>query len=65
MDNSTRQCNICRCEFDIDAEGGVEGALGVIPFSLCPMCYSGLMDMYDQLSGDFEEYDDDAEGREG
>ena len=45
-------CNICSCEFDIESEGGVQGFIGIIPFSLCPMCYSGLMDMYEQLHGD-------------
>lgn len=54
-------CNICSCEFDIESEGGIQGYLGILPFSLCPMCYSGLMDMYDQLHGDF---DDDQDGQE-
>ena len=54
-------CNICSCEFDIESEGGVQGFIGIIPFSLCPMCYSGLMDMYDQLHGDS---DDDDEVRQ-
>lgn len=55
-------CNICQCEFDIESEGGVQGYLGIIPFSLCPMCYSGLMDMYDQLNGEGD--DDDQIGQE-
>jgi len=55
------KCNICSCEFDIESEGGVKGFIGIIPFSLCPMCYSGLMDMYDQLCGDL---DDDDEVRQ-
>lgn len=54
-------CNICSCEFDIELEGGVQGYLGIIPFSLCPMCYSGLMDMYDQLHGDLNEHEDGQE----
>ena len=54
-------CNICTCDFDIETEGGVQGYLGVIPFSLCPMCYSGLMDMYEQLSGDTDEYENGQE----
>jgi len=49
-------CNICSCEFDIETEGGIQGYLGILPFSLCPMCFSGLMDMYDQLNGDLDEY---------
>lgn len=51
-------CNICSCEFDIESEGGIQGYLGILPFSLCPMCFSGLMDMYDQLNGDLE-YDEE------
>lgn len=51
-------CNICQCEFDIELEGGIQGYIGIIPFSLCPMCYSGLMDMYDQLHDDMEEDDE-------
>jgi hypothetical protein len=54
------KCSICSCEFDIELEGGIQGYLGIIPFSLCPMCYSGLMDMYDQLHGDL----DDNESRQ-
>jgi len=54
-------CNICTCEFDIEAEGGVQGYIGIIPFSLCPMCYSGLMDMYEQLNGDFDEHENGQE----
>lgn len=53
-------CNICSCEFDIASEGGVQGYIGILPFSLCPMCFSGLMDMFDQLSGDLEEYDNES-----
>jgi hypothetical protein len=41
------ECNICRCEFDLDAEGGVEGYLGMIFFQLCPACNAGLSEMYD------------------
>jgi len=46
----------------MESEGGIQGYIGIIPFSLCPMCYSGLMDMYDQLNGDFEI--DDENGQE-
>ncbi len=49
-------CNICTCEFDIESEGGMQGYIGIIPFSLCPMCFSGIMDMFEQLSGDYEDY---------
>ena len=56
------ECNICSCEIDMESEGGVQGYIGILPFSLCPMCYSGLMDMYEQLHGEI--YDDDEEDRE-
>ena len=52
-------CNICTCEFDIESEGGMQGYIGIIPFSLCPMCFSGIMDMFEQLSGDVE-YDNES-----
>jgi len=55
------ECKICDCDFDIELEGGIQGYIGIIPFSLCPMCYSGLMDMYEQLNGDFDEYEDGQE----
>ena len=54
-------CSICHCEFDIESEGGIQGYIGIIPFSLCSMCYSGLMDMYDQLNGDFGYDDEDGQ----
>ena len=54
-------CNICQCDFDIELEGGIQGFIGVIAFTLCPMCYNGLMDMYDQLHGDLN---DDEDGQE-
>lgn len=55
------KCNICHCDFDIETEGGIQGYLGILPFSLCPMCFSGLMDMYDQLNGDLDEYESGQE----
>tara|TARA_R110000803_G_scaffold20594_4_gene52842 strand:+ start:1561 stop:1749 length:189 start_codon:yes stop_codon:yes gene_type:complete len=54
-DNPT--CNICAGNFDIESEGGVEGFIGVLSFALCPMCYSGLMDMYDQIEGGVDDED--------
>ena len=40
-------CSVCRCEFDIELEGGVEGEIGILPVALCTMCYSGLYDLFD------------------
>ena len=48
-------CNICHCNFDIQAEGGIDGFLGVLPFSLCSMCHSGLDMMYTEFHGCFQE----------
>ena len=58
-------CNICTCEFDIEAEGGMQGYIGIIPFSLCPMCFSGIMDMFEQLSGDLEHGSDNWNEEDG
>jgi len=45
----------------MESEGGIQGYIGIIPFSLCPMCFSGMMDMYDQLNGDFDDNEDGQE----
>ena len=55
------KCSICHCEFDMESEGGIQGYIGIIPFSLCPMCFSGMMDMYDQINGDFNDNEDGQE----
>ena len=39
-------CSICHGEFDIDLEGGISGELGILPVSLCAMCYSGLSTLF-------------------
>jgi hypothetical protein len=43
-------CSICSCKFDIDGEGGVRGDIGILPFSLCPTCYNGMLDMAEKLA---------------
>ena len=48
-------CSICRCEFDIDSEGGIEGYLGIIPTRFCPTCFSGLDDLFTQIHGCHDE----------
>lgn len=54
------KCSVCECEFDMQSEGGVGGYLGVIPFALCPMCFSGLDLMFTEIHGCHEEdYDDE------
>ncbi len=44
------QCNVCDCDFDIEAEGGIDGHLGILPVSFCPTCYACMCDMADQAS---------------
>lgn len=45
------ECSLCNCEFDLDAEGGICGHLGILPVALCPFCLSGLDDLFTQLHG--------------
>ena len=54
-DNSISKCNICSCDFSLDGEGGMDGYIGMLYFSLCPTCFSGIVDMCDQLRGDDED----------
>ena len=44
-----RNCAICSSDFDIDAEGGLSGEMGMLPVDFCPWCLSSLCDMMDQL----------------
>jgi len=53
-DNSLSKCNICLCDFSLDGEGGIDGYIGMLYFSLCPTCFSGIVDMCDQLREGFE-----------
>jgi hypothetical protein len=52
-------CSICSCKFDMENEGGVGGCLGILPFALCPMCFSGLDLMFTEIHGCYEEEEDD------
>jgi len=38
-------CSVCHCEFDIELEGGANGEIGILPVSLCAMCFSGLSEL--------------------
>jgi hypothetical protein len=53
------KCSICDCGFDLEEEGGVDGFIGILPFSLCPMCYSGLDMFYTEMHGCYEDEDED------
>ena len=46
------ECSICSCEFDLEAEGGVEGLIGLIPFAFCPTCKSGVYEWACEQWGD-------------
>jgi len=38
-------CNICQGPADLENEGGIQGCIGIIPFTLCVWCYAGMTDM--------------------
>ncbi len=45
------ECNICNCKFS-EGEGGLQhGAIGMIPVSFCPTCFSGIFDMVEYFTG--------------
>ncbi len=41
-------CTICDGEFDIEAEGGVRGFIGILPVAFCPTCRTGILDFAEQ-----------------
>lgn len=41
-------CTICDGGFDIDAEGGIRGAIGMLPVAFCPACKAGIFDFAEQ-----------------
>ena len=43
------ECTICKYKFDLDGEGGAHGFFGMILVSLCPTCYSCLLDWVSSL----------------
>lgn len=47
--NNLRECRICSCEFDLQAEGGIDGSIGILPCAFCPTCLNGIRDMVEQL----------------
>ncbi len=49
-----RECSICRGPFDLDAEGGAEGCIGILPVAFCPTCKTGILDFADQYSPGFD-----------
>ena len=47
-----RRCTCCTGNFDIEAEGGAEGFIGILPVTFCPTCKSGIMDFAEQTAGE-------------
>ena len=45
------ECTICKTEFSLESEGGIEGSFGMIAVSFCPFCLSSVLDMSKQLLG--------------
>ena len=48
-------CSICKCEFDIKNEGGVEGEFGILPVAFCPTCLACIYSLVDELEEELEE----------
>jgi rubredoxin len=43
----SHQCSICSTDFT-DDEGGMVGEIGILPVSLCPICFNGMLEMAEQ-----------------
>jgi CRISPR/Cas system-associated protein Cas10 (large subunit of type III CRISPR-Cas system) len=52
-------CSICKGEFDIHLEGGLQGHIGIVELNLCYMCHSALDTLYTELHGCYEEDEED------
>lgn len=48
---SEHVCTICNSPYS-EAEGGIEGELGIIPVQFCPFCLAGVVDMVEQYQGE-------------
>ena len=53
-------CTVCKTDFCLNSEGGVEGYWGILPVAFCPTCTSCAIDMVQQLV-DYDMDDDPAE----
>ena len=49
IESAMKYCNICKAEFSLKEEGGIEGNFGILPVSFCPYCLSSILDMSKQL----------------
>jgi len=48
------ECSICRGDFDLETEGGVEGDIGILPVAFCPTCRTGILDFAAQQLPGFD-----------
>lgn len=39
------ECSICHCQFDLELDGGAQGAFGLLPVAFCPSCYACCVEM--------------------
>jgi hypothetical protein len=46
------KCSICNVVYTIEG-AGVEGDFGILPVQFCPTCYASMVDMVQQLEGDY------------
>ena len=44
MDDLVQQCSICGDEFDLEAEGGMAGYLGILRAAWCPVSWNGTVE---------------------
>ncbi len=42
-------CSLCGSEFDMEGEGGMDFCIGILPFTLCCWCLSGMHDWFSQM----------------
>ena len=60
MSDSILKCSTCECDFDIDAEGGINGVIGTfITVAFCPTCYNGIVEMVEMCGPDWCEEDEE------
>ena len=38
-------CNICAGPVNLEDEGGIQGYIGALSFTLCVWCHAGVVDM--------------------
>ena len=51
----TSNCSICDCRFTYQEGGLHNGAIGMLPVSFCPTCFSGIFDMVEYFKGESDD----------